>query len=264
MFKFSQKSVIKIIDIQGVIASNKAYLNRSYKHYEVLKELHYAQMNNEIAGVILRINSPGGSAGASSELASVISDVRKEKPVYASISDYACSGAYLAASSSSKIFCSDMGIVGSIGVVMQIPNLVGISEKFGFSMMTIKSVEKKDIGNPFRGMTEEEYALLKKMVDEAHEQFVHLISVYRNQLSVDDIKKIADGRVFHADEAYKLCLIDKRGTFYDALDDMLKKLDLLENEFELEYSNEEGFVDKILSRFSLQSMISSQFGLFLK
>lgn len=264
MFSIKKKKpIVTVFDIQGTITTSNSFSNRSYDHYDLLRDLHEARKDKDVIGAVMRINSPGGSAGASSELANEISAFKKEKSIVASISDLACSGAYLAASATSSIFCSGMGVVGSIGVIMQIPDLTGASEKIGFGMRTVKSAKRKDIGNPFREMTEDERKFLEDLVDNTHLSFVEAISRNRD-IDIEAAKEIADGRIFNPEEAKSLKLIDEIGTFYDAMDFLLVKVGLLEDDVKIEYREEEGFISRILSRLSLQNMISSQSGLFLK
>ena len=255
-----KKSIIRVIDIQGVITSKKSMSNRSYNHYNTLGDLHDAQISEKVLGVILRINSPGGSAGASSELADQILALKEKKPVFVSISDHACSGAYLAASAATKIYLARMGIVGSIGVLMQIPDLQGVAEKVGFEMRTFKSTKHKDIGNPFRDMTDEEVNIINNLLDETHTDFANAVAKNRNLATIN----FDDGAIFNSETARSMKLIDEIGTYYDAVADLLKTIGKDEDSVEFEHDNENtGLMGKILSKISLEGILPSMQSDFL-
>ena len=243
---FSKKSgsTLKVVDIAGTIRVAESKINREYRHFEIIEQLIKMKEDDDIKGVLLRINSPGGTAGASMELAMTIEELVKEKPVVAHITDVACSGALMASVACNKIVANPMSTIGSIGVIMMIPNIKEVSDKLGIKMNVIKSAPMKDIGNPFRDMTEEEQAYLKKSIEDGHKIFMDYVEEKRH---TGKIKEIADGKFFNAKDALELKLIDELGS----LNYSMKLLESLANvdseDVEWEYPKEKsGLVSRIV------------------
>ena len=258
IFKKKKKPEIYVMDIQGLITATRppSFKRYAYDHYEFLDSLHEALTEKNVLGAILRISSPGGTAGASMELACEIARLAQKKPVIASVSDSACSGAYLAACTCTKIYASPMAMIGSIGVVMNLPDLRELSGKIGFGMRTVKSVPLKDIGSPFREMTEQEEQLLSSMVMDSHQCFASFVKEHRK--SAADVEQIADGRIFSTADAIKMGLVDAAGTYYDAADDLLRLLGKEEKDVDfVEDEEEEGLVSKIVGALSANSAIET-------
>lgn len=192
----------------------------------VLEQLRAAQRDPEIAAVILRINSPGGSAAASQEIHREVMRLREAGlPVFASLGDVAASGGYWIASAADVIVANAATITGSIGVIMQVTNLEELYEKLGMDFETIKSGEHKDIGSPSREMTSREREILQHMVDDIFEQFVEVVAEGRN-MEMAEVRALADGRVFTGRQAIELGLVDEEGNFYDAVDLVREFLDI--------------------------------------
>ncbi len=246
------KTKIKIIRIDGVItaSSGKNILNHNEGSAAVIKTLHEIKTDEKIKGVLLRLNSPGGTAGASQEIAALVEDIRSSgKPVIASIADMACSGAYMIASVCDYIFANRLSITGSIGVIMQIPNYKGLSDKLGVTYNTIKSGDMKDIGNPVRQMTEAERSYLTGIAAESHQEFIAIVQKYRN---IKNIEQMTDGRFISAKQAKDNGLIDDFGTFYDALDYLCKKIGVTEKDIKLiDDGKKKSFISKILNLKSI-------------
>jgi len=166
--------------------------------------------NEKIQAVVVRIDSPGGSVGASEELFQTIKDAAEKKPVVCSLGNIAASGGLYAALGCQKIVAHSGSITGSIGVVMMMPQLSSVVEKFGIGVNVIKSGELKDAGSPFRVMTEKDRAVFQDLVNMAYEQFVKIVATSRG-LEVEAVKKFADGRIILGEEALRLGLIDEIG-----------------------------------------------------
>lgn len=211
--KFSKRPDVHIFHLDGVIGFSSQNFTNNTKLEKLLEELN--ELDSDTAGVLLRINSPGGSAGASEELAQTILKLRdKNIPVIASVGDMACSGAYMVAACCDYIFANRMSILGSIGVIMQIPNFKGLSEKLGATVVTVKAGTMKDIGNSFRDMTDEEREYLETLTQKAHRDFINLVA---GQRKIKDLENMTDGRIIDAETALNNGLIDNYGTFHDAL-----------------------------------------------
>ncbi len=184
----------------------------------VLKQLREARIDPNIEAVVLRVNSPGGSAAASQEIHNEIGKLREAgKKVVVSMSDVAASGGYYISVAADKIMANPGTTTGSIGVIMQVTNLEELFEKIGVDIETITSGEHKDLANPTRTMTEEERELLQSMTNDIYEQFVEAVSRGRG-MSQEEVLEIADGRILTGRQAQELGLVDELGDLYDAVD----------------------------------------------
>ena len=213
---FSRKKILKLY-LNGEITSNTSILSTDNSVQKLRNNLLEVKQKNEddYKGILLKINSPGGAAATSEELAKLVLSLRKTVPVVTSIGDSACSGAYMIAAASNYIFANTFSWTGSIGVIMTLPNFQEMSKKLGMSFKTIKSGKMKDLGSPYREMTPDEENYLETLVKSAHEEFVNFIKLTR--LNATNLSELADGRVLDARTALKNNLIDRLGTEDDAL-----------------------------------------------
>jgi len=182
---------------------------------EVLKQLHDFADDKSIAGIVLRIDSPGGAVGPSQEVFNAVKNLKNIKPIVTSMGAVAASGGLYSALSSTKILAQPGTLTASIGVIMQIPNVTALAEKVGFTMVTIKSGGLKDTGNTFRPMTDDERAYLESTAKSVHQQFIRDVATSRN-ISEEKVRTFADGRVLTGEDAVKVGLIDGYGDTYDA------------------------------------------------
>lgn len=209
---------IALIDISGAITSeaprpglfggaSESMVKR------VLDQLRFAGADPSVKAIVLRIDSPGGGVTASDILHREVKELRakKGKPVVAALMDTAASGGYYIAAASDRIIAHPTTVTGSIGVIMQTFNLAGLLEKVGVEIGAIKSAAKKDIGSPFRAMTDEEQAVLQSVIDDMYLRFVDVVKEGRPELSREQVKKLADGRIFTARQALAAGLIDGIG-----------------------------------------------------
>ncbi len=213
---------IALIDIDGILlnARNDGFFSQGEQPVALLLEkLHKAQKDDRVKAVILRINSPGGSVTAS---ALMYHEIRKfaqttEKPVIAVFMDVAASGAYYLACACDEIIAHKSTVTGSIGVIMQMFNVTGTMHKLGVTADAIKSGPNKDAGSPFRQMSPDERAIFQTLVDQFYEEFLKVVATGRSHLDPAEIRELADGRVFSAQQALELGLIDRIGTMDDAV-----------------------------------------------
>lgn len=196
---------VAVVELSGVIYDSK----------EVVEELYRQSNSPAIDGVVLRIDSPGGAVAPSQEIYETVSRLKNKKPIVVSMGSVAASGGLYSALGASKIYAQPGTLTGSIGVILEIPNIKGISEKVGFSMNTIKSGALKDAGNMFRDMSEEERLYLEKVASDTHQDFISAVAKGRN-LDLGKVKEFSDGRVIIGREALSLGLIDGLGDVYDA------------------------------------------------
>ena len=183
---------------------------------DTLEDLEDIRKDTSIKALVLRIDSPGGSVGASQEIYEEVKRVASEKPVVVSMGDVAASGGYYIACGAKKIFANPGTITGSIGVRMEHVNLKDLLTWAKVGHETLKSGEYKDIGAFDRDMTTEERALLQNVLANMHAQFKKAISTSRN-IPIEDVNKIADGRIYTGEQALSLGLIDAIGTLTDAV-----------------------------------------------
>jgi len=200
---------IAIVEIQGMITGSRV----------TVRQLRDFQHNPKVKGIILRIDSPGGGVGPSQEIYNAVTRIREEgrKKIFASLGSVAASGGYYIASAADTIFANPGTLTGSIGVIMAFSNIQDLIEKIGIRPEVIKSGAFKDVGSPVRPISSEERKLLQNLVDDVHQQFVEDVAKGRN-LPIQDVQRLADGRVYTGRQAYELKMVDHLGGLQDAID----------------------------------------------
>lgn len=218
------KDKILMIDISGIISeaggSGVYGLFSDEDMVASIKEqLEKAKEDSRIKAIILRINSPGGTVTASDIIYNEIKKFKDEKDikVISCMMDVGASGAYYIAMASDKVIAHPTTLTGSIGVIFENFNLEGLFSKLGIKDASIKSGDKKDIGSPFRAITEEEREILQEVNDNLYQRFFDVVYEGREELDREDIKRLADGRVYSAEQALEEKLIDKIGYLDDAV-----------------------------------------------
>ncbi len=191
---------IGIVPIRGVITTSK----------DIIKNIERFQRNGSVKAIVLRIDSPGGMVGPTQEIWEKVKEVKRNKKVYASIESIGASGAYYIASAANYIIANPGSLVGSIGVIMEFPNVTELMKKLGFRMNVVKSGRFKDTGSPFREMSDEEKKLLQDVIDDVYQQFLEAVIKERG-LKEDRVKEIADGRILTGRMAKAYGLIDDVG-----------------------------------------------------
>jgi len=217
---------ILIIDISGTISSEKRRsLIGADKEPDSLvarikEALKKATEDKKIKAVILRINSPGGTVTACDIIYKEIVKFKKNKNVFvaACLMDIAASGGYYIANAADAIIAHPTTVTGSIGVIAMKFNFKGLMDKIGIEEESIMSGDKKDIFSYFRAMSEEERKIMQGIIDSLYSRFVEAIDEGRKDLTADQIKPLADGRVYTAQQALDNKLIDGIGY----LDDVIK------------------------------------------
>ena len=171
-----------------------------------------------IKGVLIRVNSPGGTVGASQEINSTILEIknRYKKPVYVSGGDLVASGAVYSIVSADKIFVNAGTLFGSIGVLMQFSNMEELLRWAKMEVYNLKAGEFKDSGSPLREMTLRERELFEELMENTLAQFKSSI-VKGRKMEVKEVEKFADGRIFSGAEALEFGLVDTLGTFNQAI-----------------------------------------------
>jgi len=224
---------VGVLEIKGIIADSKDYL---LALREMLKR-------DDIKAVVVRIESPGGSVGASQEIYFELKRLSRVKPVVVSMGSVAASGGYYVALGGKPIYALPGTITGSIGVILQIPNFEELMKKLGVKAEVIKSGKFKDTGAFYRNLSPEERSYLESKVENIHAQFIRAISEARG-LPIEKVKSIADGRVFTGEEALKLGLIDRLGNFWDAVAEAKRQAHLKSAKVVF-FPKEKSLVDKL-------------------
>jgi len=212
---------VLLVSISGIISEGKdgGLLDRDDDLVARIKEeLTLAGEDERIKALVLRINSPGGTVTASDVLYHEIMAFKEKRkiPVVAVIMDLGASGGYYIAVTGDRIIAHPTSVTGSVGVIMLRVSAEGLLQKIGVDASAIKSGAKKDIGSPFRPMTEDERAIFQTMINGFFSRFLEVVSKGRS-LPPDQLKAISDGRVLTGPQALQLGLVDQVGYLEDGI-----------------------------------------------
>ena len=198
---------VALVRLEGLLVSADA----------LVEELNNYAEDSSIKAIVIRIDSPGGGVVVSQEIYNAVRNAKKEgKKIVASMGTVAASGGYYVAAAADKIVANPGTLTGSIGVKMEFASVEKLLEKIGVRGMVVKAGEYKDIGSPFRDMTEQEKQLLQAVIDDVHNQFIEAVAEGR-QLPAADVRAIADGRIFTGRQALSLKLVDQLGDLAESI-----------------------------------------------
>jgi protease-4 len=199
---------IAVIPIDGIIGDDA----------EVLKQIRQFRQDKSVKGYVVAINSPGGAVGPSQSIYSELKKLRDEddRPVIASIGGVGASGGYYIALGADSIFALPGSLTGSIGVIMELPEVRELMDKVGVDVRVIKSAEHKDVGSLFREMSPGDSAILNALVQDVYDQFVDVVAQER-RLTRERLLPVADGRVLSGRQAHRNGLVDRMGNVQDAI-----------------------------------------------
>lgn len=248
------KEKILLMDISGVISSKERggplpFQKESSLVSRVREELKKAAKDKRIKGLVIRINSPGGTATASDIIYREIHKFKEQRelPVVACIMELAASGAYYVAVSADTILAHPTSVTGSIGVIALKLNFEGLMEKIGIENETLTAGDKKDLVSPLRSMTKEEREIIQKMLNNLHERFIDVVAEGRKELPRERLKVLADGRIFIAEKALEEKLVDEIGYLDDAIE-MVKKRAGMDEAKVIIYNRPYSYKNNIYSR----------------
>ena len=191
---------VGVIEIKGAISDSK----------KILKDLRGFAQADHIKAIVIRIDSPGGAVAPSQEIYDAIKALKAKKKIVASMGSIAASGGFYIAVAAEKVFANPGTLTGSIGVIMQSPDVSGLMRWANLSMNTLTAGKMKDSGSPFRPMSDEERAYFESVLGDVHAQFIEAVAEGR-KLSVEDVKPWADGRIFSGRQAKNAKLVDELG-----------------------------------------------------
>ena len=223
---------ILLIDIDGPISNRPKKTLVGFRSdtgmvdriREILKK---AEKDKNIKGILLRVNSPGGTVTSSDIIYHEIKSFKErfKVKVYVSVIDVAASGGYYVALAGDRIMVHPTSLVGSIGVLALKLNLESLMDKVGVEWEVVKSSKKKDFMSPFRPLTKEERVLFQETIDRYYDRFVDLVVLNRDGLDVKEVRALADGRVYNARQALNNHLVDSIGYLKDLVELAKKELD---------------------------------------
>ena len=201
-----EKNAVAVVSVEGVIENSD----------DIVQTLDRLGKNDGVRAVVLRVDSPGGGVAPSQEIYDAVWRVRAKKPIVASLGGEAASGGYYIASACQTIVANPGTLTGSIGVIMQLAEIEGLLKKVGVRYEVIKAGKFKDSASFARPMTPEERALLQAVLDDMHDQFITAIAEGRH-LRKEQVRALADGRVYSGRMAKDLGLVDALGGLDEAI-----------------------------------------------
>ncbi len=220
---------IAVIEIDGPIflKGQEGFFEKTYGAEDYIKAIEEAQKRDDVKGLFVVVNSPGGGVVASDVIYRKLLKFNKSKVAY--IEEIGASGGYYVSLAADKIYAHPNALTGSIGVIMYLSNYQGLFEKIGVNMTAIKSGPHKDIGSPYRELTPEEKEILFSIVNESFQQFKKLV-MERRHIDKKYIDKVTDGRIFTGKQALKYGLVDGTMTKEEALEKFAQELNLTKDD----------------------------------
>lgn len=199
---------IAVLEIDGII----------HDDVEILEQIRQLRRNGSVKGYLVVINSPGGEVGPSQSIYMELKRIRDEDemPVVAAIGAVGASGGYYVALGADSIYVLPGSLTGSIGVVMEVPQVQGLMDRIGIEMEVVKSSDFKDIGSPFRPFRPDDREVLEGLVQDVYSQFITTVAEER-QLPIEEVRRLADGRIYSGRQALEIGLVDGIGNLNDAL-----------------------------------------------
>jgi len=198
---------VAVVRIEGPILDSK----------NPVEEINDYIKDPSVKAIVIRVDSPGGAVAPSQEIYEAVKKATSKKKVVVSMGSVAASGGYYISAPADTIVANPGTLTGSIGVIMEIPNIEGLMDKIGVKTEVVKSGRHKDIASIFRKLGKEERLILQNVLDDVHEQFIIAVSEGRD-MPFDEVKELADGKVFTGKQALEAGLVDKLGSLQDAID----------------------------------------------
>jgi len=206
--QFVEKPGVGLVEVKGMILDSR----------ETVRQLRHFLKKDAIKAVVLRVDSPGGVVAPSQEIYEEVKRFASKKKIVVSMGSLAASGGYYISAPATMIYANPGTITASIGVIIKLSNIEALMDKIGIKATVIKTGKYKDSGSPVRELTAEDRAMFQSVIDSTHNQFVKAVASGR-KLPEDDVRRIADGRVLSGEQAMALKLVDRLGTFQDAIEE---------------------------------------------
>ena len=242
------KPSVALISLEGVITASASsapslFGEGGISSMEAVSNITEAADDSSVSAIIIRVNSPGGSAAGSDEIYRAIIRAKAKKPVVVSMGDVAASGGYYISSAATSIVANQATLTGSIGVIFHGMDLSDLMKKFGVRDQTIAAGKFKDIGSPYRPMTSDERAKIQAMLEGIHREFIRAVAKGRG-IKEEDVAKLADGMIYNGDQAVKLHLVDAVGGLYEAKE-KVKELLKIKGEVEIKEYGKKSFIEQM-------------------
>ena len=256
--EYSKNRIAIVYAVGEIDGSNK---NDGIDSEDISEDLLDIADNDKIKAVVLRINSPGGSAYGSEQIWKAVSVVKSKKPIVVSMGDYAASGGYYIACNTDRIFAQPTTLTGSIGIFGIFPNIGGLTDKLGIKFDNVKTNKYSDFGATYRPMNTEERAILQRYINNGYELFTKRCAEGRN-MNIDSLKAIAEGRIYSGTDAMRLGLVDEMGGLEEAITFAAKKANI--SDYTLKYyPSVKSLIEQISDIFSTsveERIVKSQLG----
>ncbi|MBN2735156.1 MAG: signal peptide peptidase SppA [Methanomicrobiaceae archaeon] len=214
LFPYAQDGGVKVIRVEGTLTTGNIYSGGYAGSDYIGAQIRSAADDPLTDGIVLRVNSPGGSPSASQEIIRDIEYAKAKKPVVVSMGDMATSAAYHISSHSDWIFANPDTMTGSVGTIWTFYDTSESLDREGVSVSVVKSGELKDLGATFRGLSDEELEYVQKMVDDSFELFISDVISQRN-INRSDIE---EAQLIRGQDALNLGLVDEMGNLFDAIE----------------------------------------------
>lgn len=238
---------VGIIKIEGIILDTGP-IPVAGKIVESIKTAEKLGIKN----IVVRINSPGGTVGASQEIYRELKKAQEEgTKIITSLGDVAASGGLYIAVAGDKIVANPGTVTGSIGVIIKTNVLKTLYRKIGIDSQVVKSGEYKDILSSTKYLSKEEKEILQSLIDSTYEQFIEEIAVNR-KIDREEVRKFADGRIFSGTQAKELGLVDEIGSLSDAVDLIAKMAEIKEKPVTIDLSPKKSFMQKLTGASMLE------------
>ena len=245
---------VAMIKVEGpIMVSSDSPFSEQASSSDIIGFIEDADNNPAIKAIIIDVNSPGGSAVASDEIASAIR--KANKTTVSVIREVGASGGYWVASAADHVIANRMSVTGSIGVLGSYLEFSGFLDRYNVTYQRLVSGKYKDIGTPMKELTGEERSLIQDVLDEIHEDFILAVSENRN-LNPEDVRKIADGMLFTGKRAKDLGLVDELGGIEEAKLYLNRTLNI--TPLIREYEKEPTFMELLFQAISEQSFSVGQ------
>ena len=255
-FRTLKKGKIALISLSGSISLGKPYetqlKHKKIQYYPLKKIFDEIKKNDSIQGILLEINSPGGSALASELIYQEIQEIRKTKKVYAYFQNVAASGGYYIACACDKIYANVFTITGSIGTVMIKPSLKNLYEKIGIQKDKIGFYPLRDISSEYENLSNDSIKYLENEIRIEEENFYNRVMQSRKK-SREDMENIGQGKIFTARDFIKLQMLDKICSLYETLEDLQKDLHI--GKLKIQHYTSQHSIKENLEDLGVQSKI---------
>ena len=239
--KGDSKNKIAVLSYEGAIGDGQVY-------DDFMDQLDDVYNDDSVKGVIMQVNSPGGAVYNSEQIANKIKKIQKDKkiPVFTVMKTMAASGGYYISAPTDRIYASNETLTGSIGVIMSSTSFQGLFEKYGIKQQNITTGKMKDAGSAGKDMTDEQKKYFQDLINSSFDRFVKIVSQGRS-MKEDEVRKLADGRVYDGAQAKSNGLVDKIGDLDLAIEDMKKDFKLNNAEV-YQYDNDMASFSRFFSK----------------